>query len=110
MEVAEDLSERSEIAADDMANVASTMQLVTQPRVGVIGTGYWGQNLVRNFHELQALAAVCDSDQGRLRVMADRSSRRAGRAGRAGSDRRNSLMCRYTIAESPWPRRLAVPY
>jgi len=72
MEVAEDLSERSEIAVDDMANVAGTVQLVAQPRVGVIGTGYWGQNLVRNFHELHALAAICDSDQGRLRVMADR--------------------------------------
>jgi len=48
------------------------MRLITEPRVGVIGTGYWGQNLVRNFYELHALAAVCDSDQGRLRVMADR--------------------------------------
>lgn len=72
MEVSEDLSKRSEIAPDDTANVADTMRLVTEPRVGVIGTGYWGQNLVRNFHELHALAAVCDSDQGRLRVIADR--------------------------------------
>ena len=30
------------------------------PRVGVIGCGYWGRNLVRNFYELGALAAVCD--------------------------------------------------
>lgn len=30
------------------------------PGVGVIGCGYWGKNLVRNFHELGALAAVCD--------------------------------------------------
>ena len=30
------------------------------PGVGVIGCGYWGRNLVRNFHQLGALAAVCD--------------------------------------------------
>ncbi len=29
-------------------------------RVAVIGSGYWGRNLVRNFHELGALALVCD--------------------------------------------------
>jgi UDP-2-acetamido-3-amino-2,3-dideoxy-glucuronate N-acetyltransferase len=28
--------------------------------IAVIGCGYWGKNLVRNFHELGALAAVCD--------------------------------------------------
>lgn len=30
------------------------------PGIGVIGCGYWGRNLVRNFHELGALSAVCD--------------------------------------------------
>lgn len=34
----------------------------TAPRVAVAGMGYWGKNLVRNFYELGALAAVCDSD------------------------------------------------
>jgi UDP-2-acetamido-3-amino-2,3-dideoxy-glucuronate N-acetyltransferase len=29
-------------------------------RVAVVGAGYWGKNLVRNFHQLDALAAVCD--------------------------------------------------
>lgn len=28
--------------------------------LGVIGCGYWGQNLVRNFHQLDALALVCE--------------------------------------------------
>ena len=28
--------------------------------VAVIGCGYWGKNLVRNFHNLGALAVVCD--------------------------------------------------
>lgn len=32
------------------------------PRIAVIGCGYWGKNLVRNFAELGALGAVCDAD------------------------------------------------
>jgi UDP-2-acetamido-3-amino-2,3-dideoxy-glucuronate N-acetyltransferase len=32
------------------------------PRVGVIGAGYWGANLVRNCHQMGVLAAVCDAD------------------------------------------------
>src|SRR5512147_1001619 len=35
-------------------------------RVAVIGAGYWGKNLVRNFHGLNALGAICDSDPERL--------------------------------------------
>ena len=33
--------------------------------VAVVGTGYWGQNLLRNFSELGVLHAFCDSDDGR---------------------------------------------
>jgi predicted dehydrogenase len=33
-------------------------------RVGVVGLGYWGPNLARNFDELGALAALCDLDGG----------------------------------------------
>ena len=32
-------------------------------RVGVVGLGYWGPNLARNFDELGALAALCDRDE-----------------------------------------------
>ena len=39
------------------------------PKVGVVGSGYWGKNLVRNFSELGALVAVCDSDPLRLEEM-----------------------------------------
>lgn len=35
-------------------------------RIAVAGTGYWGKNLVRNFHELGCLHAVCDSDPQNL--------------------------------------------
>src|SRR5262249_18696708 len=31
--------------------------------VAVIGCGYWGQNLVRNFYQLGALKMVCDSEE-----------------------------------------------
>ena len=31
-------------------------------KVAVVGCGYWGQNLVRNFAALDALAAVCDNN------------------------------------------------
>lgn len=34
--------------------------------VGVVGTGYWGKNIARNFYELGALGAVCDIDRTKL--------------------------------------------
>jgi predicted dehydrogenase len=37
-----------------------------KPTVAVIGCGYWGKNLVRNFHQLGALRLVCDTtEEGR---------------------------------------------
>jgi UDP-2-acetamido-3-amino-2,3-dideoxy-glucuronate N-acetyltransferase len=30
------------------------------PRIAVLGSGYWGKNLVRNFHALGCLELVCD--------------------------------------------------
>lgn len=39
------------------------------PSIAVLGCGYWGQNLVRNFHQLGALRLVCDpAEKGRLRA------------------------------------------
>ena len=35
------------------------------PAVGVVGCGYWGKNLIRNFSELGALRVVCDVDPER---------------------------------------------
>lgn len=32
-----------------------------KPAVAVVGVGYWGKNLVRNFHDLGALGALCDA-------------------------------------------------
>ncbi|WP_447600834.1 Gfo/Idh/MocA family oxidoreductase [Nitrospira sp. Nam80] len=36
------------------------------PRVAVVGSGYWGKNLVRNFHDVGALAGICDSNDETL--------------------------------------------
>ncbi len=38
----------------------SSASRATVPRVGVIGLGYWGRNLVRNVAALGALEAMCD--------------------------------------------------
>jgi len=40
-----------------------------RPRVCVAGAGRWGQNLVRNFHALGALQAVCETDPDRRQAM-----------------------------------------
>lgn len=34
--------------------------------IAIIGCGYWGKNLVRNFHKLGVLDTVCDSDDNLL--------------------------------------------
>jgi len=41
-------------------------------QVAAIGCGYWGKNLVRNFAELGALAAICDPDHDAALQYADR--------------------------------------
>ena len=44
---------------------------INTPTVAVIGCGYWGKNLVRNFHDLGALKLVCDRDESILQQIAD---------------------------------------
>jgi predicted dehydrogenase/acetyltransferase-like isoleucine patch superfamily enzyme len=41
-------------------------------RVATVGCGYWGKNLVRNFAELGALAAICDPDHAAAGELSDR--------------------------------------
>ncbi|MFH1878207.1 MAG: Gfo/Idh/MocA family oxidoreductase [Candidatus Omnitrophota bacterium] len=36
-------------------------------KVAVIGSGYWGKNLVRNFYSLKALSAICDTNADTLK-------------------------------------------
>jgi UDP-2-acetamido-3-amino-2,3-dideoxy-glucuronate N-acetyltransferase len=38
-------------------------------RVAVIGAGYWGKNLVRNFSALGVLGAICDVDPARVAAL-----------------------------------------
>jgi UDP-2-acetamido-3-amino-2,3-dideoxy-glucuronate N-acetyltransferase len=37
--------------------------MTVEAKVAVIGSGYWGKNLVRNYHELGALKLICDKNE-----------------------------------------------
>lgn len=39
------------------------------PKVAVVGPGYWGRNLVRNFHQLGVLKRICDRNEAALQSM-----------------------------------------
>jgi predicted dehydrogenase len=43
-------------------------------RIAVVGLGYWGPNLVRNFHEVPGVevAAICDLNEGALELIGRR--------------------------------------
>ena len=44
---------------------------MTGRHIAVIGAGYWGKNLVRNFSELDVLKTICDNAsaiQGQMRT------------------------------------------
>src|SRR5229473_6026439 len=49
-----------------MASTEAPKQTV---RVSVVGAGYWGKNLVRNYHSLGVLESVCDVDNKSLDVI-----------------------------------------
>ena len=38
-------------------------------KIGIVGTGYWGKNLVRNYYELGALKTICDTDKQTLATL-----------------------------------------
>lgn len=43
-------------------------------KVAVVGCGYWGKNLVRNFHQLGALSLVCTRSENGKRVARETAS------------------------------------
>jgi UDP-2-acetamido-3-amino-2,3-dideoxy-glucuronate N-acetyltransferase len=43
--------------------------VIMHTKIGVIGAGYWGANLVRVFHELGVLHRVCDFSPARLQEL-----------------------------------------
>ena len=36
---------------------------IVNSSIAIIGSGYWGKNLVRNYHHLNALKLICDKDE-----------------------------------------------
>lgn len=42
------------------------------PQIAVVGCGYWGKNLVRNFAQLHAVRWLCDADESLLQTQAQR--------------------------------------
>lgn len=59
-----------------------------QPRIAVVGCGYWGQNLVRKFSELDVLTAICDTNSEQAKKIASLYAN-------------SSIMNMDEIAESP---------
>lgn len=47
------------------------MEEVQRSRICVVGCGYWGKNLARNFSQLGLLFAICESDSSRLQSFAE---------------------------------------
>ncbi len=43
-----------------------------EKNIAVVGMGYWGKNLVRNFSELSVLLCVCDKDTARQAVLKEK--------------------------------------
>jgi len=44
--------------------------MITDPRIAVVGCGYWGKNLVRNFAQLRVLSMICDENEANLKAQA----------------------------------------
>lgn len=60
------------VTAQRKKSKASLSKSTDWVRVGIIGCGYWGPNLIRNFHELPTskIVALCDLRQDRLKPLA----------------------------------------
>ena len=46
--------------------------MINTKNIAVIGSGYWGKNLVRNFHSLGALRCICDTNEETLKHFAEK--------------------------------------
>src|SRR5215469_14290199 len=67
---ANDLSLQPTASPNDARNLIQGLPMTNvMPMIGVVGCGYWGKNLVRNFAELGCLAAACDTDRARISEM-----------------------------------------
>jgi UDP-2-acetamido-3-amino-2,3-dideoxy-glucuronate N-acetyltransferase len=52
-----------------LSSVAPGAVELGRPRVAVIGAGYWGKNIVRNFAALNALAAIVEQDRSTAQAL-----------------------------------------
>ena len=43
-----------------------------EKNIAIVGCGHWGKNLVRNFHELNSLYAICDVDEEKLKLFKEK--------------------------------------
>ena len=50
-------------ACDERAAMQSDSVGKSKINIAVVEIGYWGKNLVRNFHELCASALLCDTER-----------------------------------------------
>ena len=74
--------------------------------IGIVGYGYWGPNLVRNFSETPGVtvAAVADQDPKRLELVQRRyPAVRTSIAQPAETDRDSGVNCRPSLAAFPGP-------
>jgi predicted dehydrogenase len=62
------MSDKLSVVADELVS-PPTIRSSGVVRVGIIGYGYWGPNIVRNFHGLETceVVAVCDKSPGALK-------------------------------------------
>lgn len=44
---------------------------ISSVQVAVVGSGYWGKNLVRNYHELGNLRMICDTNRAVLELFSE---------------------------------------
>src|SRR6266542_4777523 len=49
---------------------SQTVTLDKIAKISVIGCGYWGKNLIRNFAQLGVLRLICDSNEKSLQTQA----------------------------------------
>ncbi len=49
------------------------MKGTMKTKVAVVGAGYWGKNLVRNFHELDSLGVICDANAAQEKTFKEKT-------------------------------------
>ena len=85
-----DEKRRGPSSSRDESTCSQGRRRPARPGVAVLGCGYWGQNLVRNFHRLGALTLVCDPAESARSAGRDDRARRRGPGGSLEADPRSA--------------------